>query len=184
MSRRLDQMVSEYIRSYGTEKIIKRFWPIFEVDTTLVRLCPQPPLFSYKKSQTLNDILCPAETYWPKRMESAVVQHPTIGNNIKLRHYATCDTTGVCSCGKVSVRQTFRQVKARIKEQRKDIKNFKPNTCTGTSVLRHFNWCRHNMLQLKWMVLEVIQEPQRGGNKKRLILQKEGRAIHKLPCKC
>ncbi|OCT95737.1 hypothetical protein XELAEV_18013424mg [Xenopus laevis] len=94
-------------------------------------------MFSYKKGNTLKDILCPAEPHAPKRMErifkstpSAVVQHPTKGNSIPLKHYATCYTEGEvymlkCLCGKVYVGQTGRQIKATIKEHRGDIKNLK-----------------------------------------------------------
>ncbi|OCT84619.1 hypothetical protein XELAEV_18022772mg, partial [Xenopus laevis] len=98
-----------------------------------------------------------------------VVQHPTKGHDIYLKYYATCNPEGVvymlkCPCGKVYVSQTCRQIKARIKEHRGDIKNFKANTYTDTPVSRHFNQNRHNMSQLKWLVLEVIQLPQRGGD--------------------
>ncbi|OCT97610.1 hypothetical protein XELAEV_18009840mg [Xenopus laevis] len=118
-------------------------------------------------------------------IKGVVVQHPTKGNRIPLRHYATCNTQWVvymlkCPCGKVYVGQSSREVKAIIKEHRGDIKNFKLNTYTDTSVSRHCNECRHNMSQLKWQVLEVVQTPQRGGNKKNILLQKEALWIKKL----
>ncbi|OCT84271.1 hypothetical protein XELAEV_18022424mg [Xenopus laevis] len=77
-----------------------------------------------------------------------------------------------CPCGKVYVGQTCRQINARIKEHRDDIKNFKANTYTDTPVSCPFNQNRHNMSQLKWLVLEVIQLPQRGGDSKKILLQK------------
>ncbi|OCT75717.1 hypothetical protein XELAEV_18030904mg [Xenopus laevis] len=144
----------------------------------------QPPLFSYKRGSALKDILCPTEPKGLKRMDrifksnpniGGVVQHPTKGYNI---NYATCNTEGVvyllkCPYGKVYVGQTCRQIKARIKEYRGNIKNFKANFYTDTPVSRHFNQNRHNMSQLKWLVLEVVQIPQRGGDVKKILLQKE-----------
>ncbi|OCT89815.1 hypothetical protein XELAEV_18018429mg [Xenopus laevis] len=84
-----------------------------------------------------------------------------------------------CPCGKVYVGQTCRQIKARIKEHRGDIKNCKANTYTDTPVSRHLNQNRY-MSQLKWLVLEVIQLPQRGGDSKKILLQKEALWIKKL----
>ncbi|OCT59712.1 hypothetical protein XELAEV_18000577mg [Xenopus laevis] len=68
-------------------------------------------------------------------------------------------------------RQTCRQIKTRIKEHRGDINNFKAGSYTDTPVSHNFNQNRHNMSQLKWLVLEVIQVPQRGGDLKKILLQ-------------
>ncbi|OCT76693.1 hypothetical protein XELAEV_18031894mg, partial [Xenopus laevis] len=157
----------------------------------------------YKRGSTLKDILCPAESKEVKRMDrifksspnigtfpclncicchsiikGGVVQHPTKGFNIKLQHFATCNTECVvymlkCPCGK-----TYRAIKERIKEHRGNIKNFKANT--DTPVSRHFNQNRHSMSQLKWLVLDVIQRPRRGGDIKKLLLQREAIWIKKL----
>ncbi|OCT90057.1 hypothetical protein XELAEV_18018672mg [Xenopus laevis] len=69
----------------------------------------------------------------------SVEQHPTKGNNIQLKDYATCNTEGAiymlkCPCGQVYVGQTARQIKARIKEHSGNIKNLKSNTYTDTPV--------------------------------------------------
>ncbi|OCT76207.1 hypothetical protein XELAEV_18031405mg [Xenopus laevis] len=160
-------------------------------------------MFSYKKGSTLRDSFCPAEPHQPKRMrrifksnpnigtfpclncvccssiiKGAVVQQPTTGNSIQLKHYATCETVGVvyilkCPRGNVFVGQTGRQAKARIKEHRGTLKMLNLTPTQDTSVSHHFNLCRHNMSQFKWLVLELIQEPQRGGDRQILLLQKE-----------
>ncbi|OCT62685.1 hypothetical protein XELAEV_18043773mg [Xenopus laevis] len=89
------------------------------------------------------------------------------GNKMNLKCYATCDTTGViyllkCPCGQVYVGQTIRPVKERIKEH------------------KHFSVNNQNQSQLKWQVLEVVFKPQRGGEMKKLLLQRESVRIKRL----
>ncbi|OCT72574.1 hypothetical protein XELAEV_18035554mg [Xenopus laevis] len=49
-----------------------------------------------------------------------------------------------------------------------------------TSVSRHFSVNNHNQSQLKWLVLEVVCKPQRGGDMKKLLLQREAVLIKRL----
>ncbi|OCT55206.1 hypothetical protein XELAEV_18003870mg, partial [Xenopus laevis] len=70
-----------------------------------------------------------------------------------------------CPCGQGYVGQTSRSIKRRIKEHRGNIRNFKQGSYTDTT--------------LKWMVLEVRQPPQRGGNVRQFLSQKEGFGIKK-----
>ncbi|XP_041446981.1 uncharacterized protein LOC121403153 [Xenopus laevis] len=203
--------VSKYSnQSDQIEKVIKRFWPILQQDKILKHHCSNPPLFSYKRGQTLRDKLCPSElrkdpnpTSWLLRSwkkgtfpcmgcvccssvtKGDTVYHPITGKKYKLYSYATCDTAGVvyllkCPCGMVYVGQTSRQVKERIKEHKADIRNFKPNTQTDTSVSHHFHDKVHNQAQLKWQVLEVVRRPERGGSLTKVLLQQEARWIKKL----
>ncbi|OCT91793.1 hypothetical protein XELAEV_18014846mg [Xenopus laevis] len=73
-----------------------------------------------------------------------------------------------------------RAVKDRIKEHRENIRNFKMGTAIDTSVSRHFHMEGHNVRQLKWMVLEQIKMPSRGGGIKKLLAQKEAYWIKKM----
>ncbi|OCU00394.1 hypothetical protein XELAEV_18006169mg, partial [Xenopus laevis] len=112
------------------------------------------------------------------------VSHPTKGTQIKLSHYTTCDSKYVvyilkCPCGLAYIGQTIRAVKDRIKEHRGNIRNFKMGTATDTSVSRHFHM-GHNVSQLKWMVLEQIKMPSRGGDIKKILAQKEAYWIKKM----
>ncbi|OCT82775.1 hypothetical protein XELAEV_18025309mg, partial [Xenopus laevis] len=81
----------------------------------------------------------------------------------------TCETKFViymlkCPCGLAYIGQTIRAAKERVKEHRSNIRNFKAGTATDTTVSRHFNTERHNLSQLKWMILEKIKMPKRGGD--------------------
>ncbi|OCT97836.1 hypothetical protein XELAEV_18010068mg [Xenopus laevis] len=113
------------------------------------------------------------------------INHPCDGTPIRLRHYATCDTCNVvyllkCPCGMAYVGQTGRQVKSRIKEHRGYIRNFKKDTYSDTAVSRHFSAMSHNVNQLKWLVLEVVHNPPRGGDLKLRLSQREMYWIRKL----
>ncbi|OCT74695.1 hypothetical protein XELAEV_18033683mg [Xenopus laevis] len=189
------------------EQAINKFWPILQADKQFGHLFKQTPLFCYKKGQSLKDILCPSDTRLQKPrffgksktgtfpcmscnccssiIKGNVVNHPTRGYEIKIKTYATCNTTHVvyllkCPCGMGYVGQTKREIKIRIQEHRGNIRNFKINTQTDTSVSRHFVEHKHNPIQLKWCVLEEAVIDKRGGNRLNKLLQLEGRWIRKL----
>ncbi|OCT92437.1 hypothetical protein XELAEV_18015492mg [Xenopus laevis] len=85
-----------------------------------------------------------------------------------------------CPCGQGYIGQTSRTIKTRIKEHRGKICHFKQGSPTGTAVSRHFNAANHKHTQLKWMVLEVIQPAQRGGNIRQYLLQRDSFWIKRL----
>ncbi|OCT74091.1 hypothetical protein XELAEV_18033056mg [Xenopus laevis] len=96
-----------------------------------------------------------------------MVNYPTKGTPFKLNDFSTCDTKYVvymlkCPCGKAYIGQTIRSVK-----QRNKIRNFKTDTATDTLVSRHFHNQGHNLSQLRWLVLENIVQPKRGGDRKK-----------------
>ncbi|OCT98369.1 hypothetical protein XELAEV_18010601mg [Xenopus laevis] len=96
----------------------------------------------------------------------------------------TCKSTHVvyllkCPCGLLYVGQTSREVKLRIQEHENNIRNFKENTQTDTSVSKHFFECKHNPMQLRWCVLKEAAPDRRGDNRLKRLLQKDGRWIKK-----
>ncbi|OCT91664.1 hypothetical protein XELAEV_18014723mg, partial [Xenopus laevis] len=162
----------------------------------------------YTRGRNLRDSLCPSDIFqhkrqapfWgpPKRgtfaclnciccssiIKGESVSHPTKGNTINLRDFSTCETKNViymlkCPCGLAYIGQTSRAVKERIKEHRGNIRNFKPGTQSDTPVSRHFAFHGHNQMQLRWLVLENVKLPKRGGNIQKLLLQHEAGWIKK-----
>ncbi|OCT80795.1 hypothetical protein XELAEV_18027607mg [Xenopus laevis] len=85
-----------------------------------------------------------------------------------------------CPCGIAYIGQTMRSIKARIKEHKGYISNFKEKTSTDTVVSRHFYEARQNQTQLRWQVLEVVKLPARGGDLQKLLLHREAVWIKKL----
>ncbi|OCT98530.1 hypothetical protein XELAEV_18010766mg [Xenopus laevis] len=87
-----------------------------------------------------------------------------------------------CPCGMLYVGKTIRTVNTLIKEHKRTIRNFEPNTYTDTSVSRNFLKAKHHVSQLKWKVLEMVNRPPRGGDWGKLLLQREARWIGILEC--
>ncbi|OCT78255.1 hypothetical protein XELAEV_18029364mg [Xenopus laevis] len=170
--------VSKYAKqSKSIERIINRFWPILLNDKMLEPKEVERMDRIFKSTPNIGTFPCLNCVCCHSIIKGGVVQHPTKGFNINLQHFASCNIECIvymlkCPCGKVYIGQTYRPIKERIKEHRGNIKNFKVNTYTNTPVSRHFNQNRHNMSQLKWLVLEVIQRPRRGGDTKKLLLQR------------
>ncbi|XP_041445717.1 uncharacterized protein LOC121402912 [Xenopus laevis] len=197
-------------QSREIESIIKKYWPILSTDKALSNICKQAPMFCYKRGKSIKDKLCKAELETKCRMQtifhstpqvgtfpclncvccSSVIKgkyisHPTKGYKVNMKHYATCNTSSVvyllkCPCGKVYIGQTSRSVKERIKEHKGNIRNYTPNTSTDTAVSRHFAEYHHNVAQLRWLVVEVVKQQTRGGDRKKALLQREAVWIKKL----
>ncbi|OCT91676.1 hypothetical protein XELAEV_18014736mg [Xenopus laevis] len=159
----------------------------------------EPPQFAYRRRSTLRDLISPTEpkqkennTYQSKNIgtfpcyncncftsiiKGPNIHHPTKGTEIYLKATATCTSAYVV---KVYVGQTIYPVKERIKEHKSNIRNYKENSQTDTSVSRHFWSNKHNQSQLNCLVLEVVCKPQRSGDFKKLLLQRQAMWIKKL----
>ncbi|XP_041435406.1 uncharacterized protein LOC121399279 [Xenopus laevis] len=195
-------------RSKKVEKIVKQYWPLLQTDAIFGKVFSNPPRFSYKKGKSIRDTLCaisrvdnsntvfkgtPKVGTYPcmncnccnSIIKGPCINHPITGEVIKLKSYATCKTSHViyalkCPCGKMYVGKTIRSVSTRIKEHKGNIRNFKNDTYTDTPVARHFDTVKHNVCQLKWIVLETVAKPSRGGDHNLILLQREARWIKRL----
>lgn len=107
--------------------------------------------------------------------------HPTTGQKFKIRGTITCKTTHVvymikCPCSLAYVGMTTRALKTRISEHRSDIQ-------TGDMrkpVAAHFKQMSHNVSMLRYIGIERLEYPRRGGDRTRLLQQRETFWIHKL----
>ncbi|XP_041437942.1 uncharacterized protein LOC121399966 [Xenopus laevis] len=158
------------------ENIIKKYWPLIQADRQFGHLFTEQPRFCYKRGRSLKDILYPSDTRQKKSLfqgrkkkgtypylscnccssiiKGSKINHPSKGYEINLNVYATCKSTHMvyllkCPCGLGYVGQTSREVKMRIQEHKRNIKNFKENTQTDTSISKHFFICKHNLMQLR-----------------------------------
>ncbi|OCT61398.1 hypothetical protein XELAEV_18047421mg [Xenopus laevis] len=102
---------------------------------------------------------------------------PLKGYKIPIRGYYTCNSESVvhslkCPCGMIYVRQTSRLVRNR--EHKYSISTYDPHKKKIHSpVGKHFYLNKHSLATLRWMLLEEINIPHRGGHKKCLLLQRE-----------
>ncbi|OCT76285.1 hypothetical protein XELAEV_18031481mg [Xenopus laevis] len=185
----------------------QKYWPLLQADRQYGHLFNDPPRFCYKRGRTLKEMLCPSDTCQKKSLfhgkkkkgtypclgcnccsaiiKGSKINHPKKGYEINLHVYATCMSTHVvyllkCPCGLGYVGQTSRAVKIRIQEHKSNIRNFKENTQTDTSVSKHFFIHKHNSMQLRWCVLEEAAPDGRGDGRINRLLQIEGRWIKRL----
>ncbi|OCU02623.1 hypothetical protein XELAEV_18008386mg, partial [Xenopus laevis] len=184
--------------------IVHKHWNIMQKDEELGKLFDNTPLFSYRRSRNVGDSLMKADLLQPKTRQltffcnlrvgtfpclscvccNSIIKgdsfnHPSKGYNIKLHGFATCTTTGViymlkCPCGNSYVGKTKRdedrEITNRELEKQKSV----------TPVSRHFRMQGHNSDQLRWLVLQIVRIPPRGGEYNHILLQKEIMWIDKL----
>ncbi|OCU00145.1 hypothetical protein XELAEV_18005931mg [Xenopus laevis] len=79
----------------------------------------------------------------------------------------------ICCSSIIKGNTTIRAVKECVKEHRSNIRNFKSGTATDTTVSIHFHTERHNLSQLKWMILNKVNMPKGGGDIRQILSQRE-----------
>lgn len=187
-------------------RIIRSNWDILKSDPTLHDTFKDFPMFCYRRAPSLKDRL--TRSYLPARKKEHWLKKP-IGTfkclqstcnhcgNIKqhkdftdfktnekhkIKHFVNCNTTYVvyrliCPCNHFYVGRTKRRLKDRVAEHKYAIR------CNNEDypMARHFN-SAHNgdasLLQVE--ALEHVQTPPRGGDRLKLLLQRETYWIHKL----
>ncbi|OCT76189.1 hypothetical protein XELAEV_18031384mg [Xenopus laevis] len=148
-----------------------------------VRCSRQPTFFGTPQKGTYPCLTCQCGS---SIIKGNKFNHPSKGYEIGLKDFATCTTMGViymikCPCGKAYVGKTKRQIRVRIGEHKRSIDNCDLDRMKYvTPVSRHFKTHGHNSKQLRWLVLQVVKFPMRGGNQDKILLQQEVLWIEKL----
>ena len=81
-----------------------------------------------------------------------------------------------CPCGLGYVGKTSRELKSRISEHKSSIRN----SDEKSSVARHFVEAGHKVCSLRFQGIEKVDLPRRGGDRDKLLLQREAYWIHTL----
>ena len=81
-----------------------------------------------------------------------------------------------CPCGKAYVGKTSRALKTRIAEHRSTIRNGDEKS----PVALHFKQAHHNVSSLRYLGIEKVHLPRRGGDIDNLLLRREVWWIHYL----
>ena len=81
-----------------------------------------------------------------------------------------------CCCGYGYVGKTKRELRIRINEHKSNIRNKDEKS----PVARHFNEAGHTVCDLRFQGIEVVKPIKRGGNREKLLLQREAYWIHYL----
>lgn len=183
--------------SNDIKNIIKQNWDILRSDPSLSAVFSEPPSFAIRRAPTLKDKLVknylPApkqKIFWPKPPGThpcGSCSHCTHINRtttfkdssglktFHCKHFSTCNTTHVvyrldCLCGAFYVGLTKRRLKDRFAEHKNAIRINNPNYPMAVHI-NSSTTC--NINQVKVMVLEVIPNNIRGGDRVRTLAQKE-----------
>ena len=179
------------------KKIIKKHWFLLNSDPTLDKVFKIPPRLVYRRAPNIRDIVVQSDLRPVKphsflddlpdgnRRCGSCAQchftekcnffyHPSTGQKVKIRGKITCTSTHViyllrCPCGKAYVGKTSRALKTRISEHRSTIRNGDEKS----PVALHFKKAHHNVSALRYLGIEKIQFPRRGGDIENLLLKRE-----------
>lgn len=190
---------TEYHRQSVTlRSIINKHWHILKSDTQLKSTFQEHPLIVYKRGKNLRDQLVhsylPPNTYSSQPLLTPIpdgnrrcgsctqcnytykcskFKHPHTGKDIQIKGKISCNTTSViylltCPCGKSYVGKTSRALKTRIAEHRSTIR------CKNLNypVAAHFVEFNHPISSLKYIGIERVTLPPRGGGPRPVIIKK------------
>lgn len=189
--------------SFEFKKSIKKYWHIISSDPKLKKVFPDEPRMVFKRASNLRDRLVKSDMR-PQRepllpplpdgnyrcgscaqcsytRKSKTFNHPHTGKTIRISGIITCNTTHViymilCPCGLAYVGKTTRALRTRISEHRSTIR-------TGderSPVAAHFKRAGHNVSALRYVGVEFVTSPPRGGDHGKRLLQRETYWIHAL----
>ena len=107
--------------------------------------------------------------------------HPRTGKEYKVKGRISCRSTYcvyalTCPCKLWYIGKTKRELKTRICEHKWAIRHHDEKS----SVARHFNQANHSLGDLRFFGIEIVNMPKRGGDRDRLLLQRECFWIHSL----
>ena len=199
--------VSEYnTSSQAIKKIINKHWNILKCDPNLKGICATSPRYCFKRGKNIKDSVvtsmfkspstkpnwlskelcgnhpCGRCTHCSNTSTTKVFYHPQNGKEYKIKGFINCNTTHViymlkCPCGLVYIGQTKRNLKIRIAEHKAAIRNGNMDY----AIARHYKDKGHgSAATLKFIGLEKIELPPRGGDMKKLLLKQESFWIFEL----
>ena len=191
--------------SKSVKETVSRYWHILESDFQINNAFQTPPRYFYKRSSNLSNFLVKSDM--PKKrpthffshsipsgnfpchncvhchamLKGSHFSHPRSSVDIKVRGRITCYTRYVvyllkCPCNLYYVGKTKRELKTRICEHKCSIRNHDDKS----SVARHFNSLNHSLSDLHYMGIETVNMPRRGGDRDKILLQRETYWIHYL----
>ena len=179
------------------EKVIKKHWHILSSDPSLANCFTVPPRMVHKRPPNLRNLLVrshlqqPAPSHFLTKIPDGnykcgkcaqcsftykchTFDHPVTGKRFKIRGVISCTSTNIiylikCVCGLAYVGKTFRALKTRISEHRSDIRT----SDFRNPVSLHFAEAKHCISSLKYIGIEQVKLPPRGGDINTLLLRRE-----------
>ena len=191
---------SQQIRS-----VFKKHWHLLQSDPQLSHTFQYPPLFVNKRGRNIRDSLVkanfssikpaqPTQTLlspipngnYPcghcaqcnNTNKAKVFNHPLTGKPFPIKNVITCASTHViymlrCPCGLAYIGKTTRKLKTRISEHKSSIRR----NDRDYPVAVHFNDMKHDISTLRFVGMEWVPPPPRGGNHDLLLKRREAHWI-------
>ncbi|XP_041432150.1 uncharacterized protein LOC121397930 [Xenopus laevis] len=185
-----------YVRKF--HRIIHKHWPLLRKAYPDVPEFQAPPLLSYKRPRSLRDRLVKADLGTtrndPQRVLaplrngmhscgrcsqcSSVIRtdtftHPHSGKKFSIQGHHTCNSEYVvymlkCPCGLAYIGETIQPIRDRISQHKSTIRK----EVVKLPVPAHFKMARHSAASLRFLVIESVAPPRRGGQQTLTIPEK------------
>ena len=182
--------------SQQVKAIVRKHWHILSSDPAVGATFATPPIFANKRARNLRDALVKNETYNPPQhflstlpsgnfpcnncvhcnamIKNDFVLHPHTGKKYSVRGRFCCLSKMCvyllkCPCGLCYVGKTTRELKTRVSEHKSSIRLHDEKS----PVARHFNAAGHGVCDLRFQGIELVKPMRRGGDRGRLLLQRE-----------
>ena len=179
------------------EKVIKKHWHILSSDPSLGNCFTVAPRIVHRRPPNLRNLLVrshlqqPTPSHFLAKIPDGnykcgkcaqcsftykchTFDHPVTGKRFKIKGVISCTSTNIiylikCVCGLAYVGKTLRALKTRMSEHRSDIrtKDFR------NPVSLHFAEAKHCISSLKYIGIEQVKLPPRGGDINKLLLMRE-----------
>ena len=189
--------------SHDIKSSVQKHWHILSSDPSIGHSFKCPPIFANRRSDNLRNVLVRADCYTPPTnflstlpggnftcascaqcnamIKGDTFCHPHTGKTFFIKDRISCRTKHIvyllkCPCGLSYVGKTTRELRTRISEHKSSIRN----KDMKSPVARHFNSAGHDVCTLKFQGIEFVPPPKRGGNRDKILLQREARWIHLL----
>ncbi|KAL2084518.1 hypothetical protein ACEWY4_020036 [Coilia grayii] len=188
--------------SHEFQSIIQQYWHIIASDPSLTCFTSTPRVV-FKRPPNLRNLLVRAHN--PPQPEhflhqipqgnykcgqcaqcnfttkTKIFHHPLTGKPLHIKGVITCNTNNViymlrCPCGLAYIGKTTRSLKTRIAEHRSNIRNHNDKS----PVAIHFTAASHNVSSLRYIGIEHVKSPSRGGDVNSLLLKREAYWIYTL----